>query len=86
MGDLEGGGVYRWVCVRVFWVPTKLRTHSPTHPNNSDQHTYKRSPDIPRIVRALVEGGVPAMQRACAMRVGTPIKPMLAKICRCVVG
>ena len=40
------------------------------------------SPDIPRIVKALVEGGVDAMQKACEVAVGTPVKPMLAKICR----
>jgi DNA ligase-1 len=42
------------------------------------QKTYDVCPNIPKIVSALLEGGLDQMKRECTIRVMTPIAPMLA--------
>lgn len=41
---------------------------------------YSECPDVPRLVRALVSGGIERMKDECGVRPGIGIKPMLAKI------
>ena len=42
------------------------------------QKTYDICPSIPKIVSALLEGGLDQMKRECSIQVMTPIAPMLA--------